>query len=290
MFAEQQWGKALFAPNRQLTYEEWKKLEKLQNDLDTEYDLRRKMLMTRLDVTIQSFQWSDAAKKQADAISECYMCKRQELDQILYHNKRTDIIELLAARSDLLHVEKTSSAQVRKNTQTDLQKHIIGMVPDRGGRANEHQPPPPEMPPWQKNRNQAGGGGGGGGGQGNWSGVSIIVMPLLKFHCIFAIIIMYLATQNRNYKGQNPQNQRNFQQNYQQQGSNSQNYGNYSGNNYQQGYGAGDSNYNNSHNNNRGGGNRVQGGWSQSGDAIILFISFNSSKIFDNVKFELIKS
>lgn len=72
-----------------------------------------------------------------------------------------------------------------------------------------------------------------------------------------------MLKQNRNYKGQNPQNQRNFQQNYQQQGSNQQNYGNYSGNTYQQGYGTGDSNYNNS----RGGagGNRVQGGWSQSG-------------------------
>lgn len=150
--------------------------------MDTEYDLRRKMLMTRLDVTIQSFQWSDAAKKQADSISECYMCKRQELDQILYRNKRTDLIELLAARNDLLHVEKTSSAKMRKNTQTDLQKHIIGMVPDRGGRANEHQPPPPEMPPWQKNRNQGGGGqgggGGGGGGGGNWGGVSIRIFTL----------------------------------------------------------------------------------------------------------------
>lgn len=77
-----------------------------------------------------------------------------------------------------------------------------------------------------------------------------------------------MSPQNRNYKGQNPQHQRNFQQNYQQQGSNQQNYGNYSGNNYQQGYG--DSNYNNSQNNNRGGGggNRVQGGWSQSGKSI----------------------
>lgn len=114
-------------------------MEKLQNDLDAEYDLRRKMLMTRLDVTIQSFQWADAAKKQADKISDCYACKRQEFDQLFNQNKRTDLIELLAARDDVLHLEKTSSAKLRKNTQTDLQKHIIGMVPDRGGRANEHQ-------------------------------------------------------------------------------------------------------------------------------------------------------
>lgn len=110
-------------------------------------------------------------------IAECYACKRDELDQILHRNKATDIIELLAARNDLLHLEKTSSANVRKNTQTDLQKHIIGMVPDRGGRANEHQIPPPEMPAWQKNRSQGGQGGGQGGGN-RGGGVSISKSPI----------------------------------------------------------------------------------------------------------------
>lgn len=164
--AEQLWGKTLFAPSRQLTFEEWNKLEKLQNELDAEYDLRREMLITRLDVTIQSFQWADSAKNKTSTIFECYSNKRQELDQILHTKKSTDVIELLAARDDILHVEKTSSSFVRQNTQTDIQKHIIGMVPDRGGRANEHQPPPPEMPAWQKNRSQ-------GQGQGN-QGVSWI--------------------------------------------------------------------------------------------------------------------
>lgn len=153
-------GNALFEPCKTLTFEEWKKLEKLQNELDSEYDLRREMLMTRLDVTIQSFQWAEAAKSKGDTILECYSSKRQKLNSILRCKKATDIVELLAARNDLLFVEKTSSASVRKNTQTDLQKHIIGMVPDRGGRANEHQPPPPEMPAWQKNRNNMGQGGG----------------------------------------------------------------------------------------------------------------------------------
>lgn len=66
------------------------------------------------------------------------------------------------------------------------------------------------------------------------------------------------------YKGQNPQQQRNYQQSFQQQGS-YQSSGNYSGSNFKhQIAGSGDPNYYN--NNNRGGGNsRVQGGWSQSG-------------------------
>lgn len=161
-FAEQQWGKPMFAPNKSLTFEEWKKLEQLQKELDAEYSLRREMLITRLDVTIQSFQWSDAVKNKGDIIAERYSAKRKELENLQSGCKATDIVELLAARDDLLFLEKTSSANVRKNTQTDLQKHIIGMVPDRGGRANEHQPPPPEMPAWQKNR--------AGGGQGNQGG------------------------------------------------------------------------------------------------------------------------
>lgn len=157
-------GKPLFAPSKQLTFEQWNKLEKLQHELDTEYNLRREMLITRLDVTVQSFQWSDAAKTKEDKFGYRYSQKRNELDALKYGDKSADLIELLAAREDLLYLEKTSSASVRENTKTDLQKHIIGMVPDRGGRANEHAPPPPEMPSWQKNRSSGPAGGGRGGG------------------------------------------------------------------------------------------------------------------------------
>lgn len=231
LLIEKEWGKPLFAPNKQLTFEEWKKLDQLQKDLDSEYNLRREMLITRLDVTIQSFQWSDAVKNKGDIIAERYAEKRKELDSLQSNCKATDIADLLAARDDLLYVEKTSSANVRKNTQTNLQKHIIGMVPDRGGRAREMQPPPPEMPSWQKNR----AGGSGGGQQSNRGGGNF-------------------------YKGQNPQQQRNFQQ--------QQNYQNsYSGNNYQNQSGGDGRNYqqNKSYNSRGGGNSRVQGGWSQSG-------------------------
>ncbi|XP_031638120.1 protein FAM98A isoform X2 [Contarinia nasturtii] len=181
--------KSLYMPSRQLSIEEWKKLEKLQNELDIEYDLRREMLMTRLDVTIQSFQWSDVMKNESDFIAESYTSKRHELDQILTRSKTTDIVELLAARMEMLHVEKTSSTTVRKNTQLDIQKHIIGSVPDRGGRTNEMQRPPPEMPSWQKNRSQGGQGGNSGGG----------------------------ANRGLNYK---PQQQRTYQGSYQNSGNN----------------------------------------------------------------------
>lgn len=62
------------------------------------------------------------------------------------------LAQLLASRDDVAIIEKTSSATVRKNTQSNVTKVIIGHVPDRGGRADEQAPPPPEMPSWQKNR------------------------------------------------------------------------------------------------------------------------------------------
>lgn len=45
-----------------LSENQWNILEKIQDEMMTEYQLRREMLLKRLDVTIQSFQWSGKAK------------------------------------------------------------------------------------------------------------------------------------------------------------------------------------------------------------------------------------
>lgn len=93
----------------------------------------------------------------------------------------------MCAREDLAIIEKTSNASVRKNTQTAINKIIIGQVlistsknflktsniyfcqvPDRGGRTSEQAPPPPEMPSWQQR--SAAPQGGRGGGRGGYGG------------------------------------------------------------------------------------------------------------------------
>uniref|UniRef100_A0A336LU50 CSON015624 protein n=1 Tax=Culicoides sonorensis TaxID=179676 RepID=A0A336LU50_CULSO len=160
-------GKPLFCPKTRVSDENWAKLAILQKELDDEYDMRRKMLLTRLDCTVQSFQWSEKLKGKEAEITERFASKRQKLEQLTCGGQRTDIPALLAARENLAIIEKTSSANVRKNTKSKIQRHIMGNVPDRGGRAYEHQVPPPEMPSWQKNR--AGGPQGGGGRGGNFS-------------------------------------------------------------------------------------------------------------------------
>lgn len=153
-------GKPLFCPKTRVSDENWAKLAELQTALEAEYDLRRKMLLTRLDCTVQSFQWSEKAKGKEAEITERFATKRQKLEQLTTGGQRTGIPALLAARDNLAIIEKTSSANVRRNTRSKIQRHIMGRVPDRGGRAYEHQPPPPEMPSWQKNRAQGGQGGG----------------------------------------------------------------------------------------------------------------------------------
>lgn len=161
-----------------LSEAQWKELDAIHSDLDGEYNMRRQMLLTRLEVTIQSFQWSDKMRSKENEIASRYQKKLQELDPLRYGSKDTNIVAFLASRADLAIIEKTSSVQVRKNTCCKIQKHVIGSVPDRGGRAHEHAPPPPEMPAWQQQRSQGsagsaggnfrGGRGGGQGGSGHW--------------------------------------------------------------------------------------------------------------------------
>ncbi|CAH2098757.1 unnamed protein product [Euphydryas editha] len=164
---EQLVGKPLY--NKALTEKDWKELETVFSDMFEEYRLRRDMLITRLECTIQSFEWSDRLKAKKDQIQSTYRPKREHL-KVKPNVKFSDF---LAARTTLLQVEKTSSASVRKNTQSEVNKVLIGRVPDRGGRPNEQQAPPPEMPSWQQRSapSQRGGGGGGpGGGRGGHGG------------------------------------------------------------------------------------------------------------------------
>lgn len=156
---------------KSLSSEQWDKLRGINKVLSSEYECRRRMLIKRLDVTVQSFGWSDRAKVKVDSMARAYQPKRHSLKP----QCSVDMAELLAAREDICNVVKTSSGSSRENTACAVNKVLMGRVPDRGGRPSEIDPPPPEMPPWQK-RQDGGGwggrgggrGGGGGGGSGSW--------------------------------------------------------------------------------------------------------------------------
>lgn len=133
-------GKPLLDPNQSWDPKHWNDLEKRHAELDQEYDLRREMLLTRLDCTVQAFNWSERMKPKQSHILETYRSKLAVLERLVKGGPSTDIVALLAARDLLLAIEKASSAAVLKNTKSKIQRHIMGSVPDRG-----EQPPDPPI-------------------------------------------------------------------------------------------------------------------------------------------------
>ncbi|KAJ8290263.1 hypothetical protein GJAV_G00010640 [Gymnothorax javanicus] len=137
-------GKPVFKSS--INEKQWAELEKLNGVLSADYECRRRMLIKRLDVTVQSFSWSDRAKHQIDNMAKAYQPKRHSLKI----KSPISLAHLLAAREDVCNVVKTSSGISREKTTCAINKILMGRVPDRGGRPSEIEAPPPEMPPWQK--------------------------------------------------------------------------------------------------------------------------------------------
>ncbi|XP_066552970.1 protein FAM98A [Amia ocellicauda] len=150
----------------------WEKIEAINQALVNEYEVRRKLLLKRLDVTVQSFGWSDKAKTHTERLAKVYQPKRAALGT----KSAVSVAHLFAAREDLSKILRTSSGRIREKTACAINKVLMGRVPDRGGRPNEIEPPPPEMPSWQKRQDapqqhgggQQYGGGGRGGGRGSY--------------------------------------------------------------------------------------------------------------------------
>ncbi|CAF4727796.1 unnamed protein product, partial [Rotaria sp. Silwood1] len=143
-----------------MSEKQWSQIHKINKILYDDYKTRRELLLKRLDVTIQSFKWADRLKDKTDEISNAFMSKRKALTA----EPNVRIEDILAAREDLCHMEKTCGTKEIASTRSKLHKILIPKVPDRGGRTTELQAPPPEMPSYQRG-GSAGGARRGGGGQ-----------------------------------------------------------------------------------------------------------------------------
>ncbi|CAH8588727.1 unnamed protein product [Dicrocoelium dendriticum] len=158
-----------------LSDRQWGQVARISGLLQQEYAVRHATMLKRLNVTVQSFKWSDKAKRNLEAIAAAYQPIYSELTKPVFPG----IPELLAVRDNMiLRIEKTSGLHARRFTTCTLNKILIGQVPDRGGRAWELEPPPPEMPAFKQRQPDQGrggasfgggrGGGGGGGGGGGF--------------------------------------------------------------------------------------------------------------------------
>ncbi|XP_040260828.1 protein FAM98C isoform X2 [Bufo bufo] len=139
----------------QLQPEQWETLQELHYSMLKEYECRMRMLVTRFEVTVQSFHWSERAQVKEKSMDDIYW----PLRKLLTAESRITIPRLLAVREDYSRILHTCNATFCEKTRTAIQKVLMtGTVPDRGGRPNEIEPP---MPMWEKRRE-------GGGGHQRW--------------------------------------------------------------------------------------------------------------------------
>lgn len=130
---------------------EWAQLVARLEHVRREFQLRRQLLLSRLDVTVQCCQWSERAAECADRLLDCFTPARRQLSEQPSHliAGLAGLSRLLAARHDLLLHERTCGRR-RGSGGVDarLKQLVIGAVPDRGGRPAE-QAPVADMPSWR---------------------------------------------------------------------------------------------------------------------------------------------
>ncbi|XP_078287219.1 protein FAM98A-like isoform X2 [Rhinoraja longicauda] len=124
---------------------QWEHLELIQQAMCVEYECRRQMLISRLDVTVQSFHWSERAQHHGAAMAELY----KPLRASLCCKTGMTLAHLLSAREDLSDITRTTSRGLREKTTCAINKVLMGPVPDRGGRPGELERP---MATWEGRR------------------------------------------------------------------------------------------------------------------------------------------
>uniref|UniRef100_A0A669E9R4 Im:7138535 n=1 Tax=Oreochromis niloticus TaxID=8128 RepID=A0A669E9R4_ORENI len=115
-----------------------------------DYRRRRQMMVTRFQVTLESFAWGEKQKERSAALASA-----PNLASLIGSSQVSPSL-LLAAREDQSFIDP-----VKAGTSTSVYKTLMGSVPDRGGRPGEIEPP---MPAWT-GRSSKGNRGGRGGGQ-----------------------------------------------------------------------------------------------------------------------------
>lgn len=151
--------------SERLSDQQWESLQALYEDFLDEYTVRRKLLLTRLEVTVQSFKWGEGNRGKETKLINAYLPQRKHLKD----EPSIKLSDVIAARENLLTLEKTSSANVIKNTKSSVNRVLIPAVPSRGGHPKEHRLFM-EMPNWKKRSQEGGQGGGQQYGSGNRKG------------------------------------------------------------------------------------------------------------------------
>ncbi|XP_027711296.1 protein FAM98C [Vombatus ursinus] len=123
----------------------WEALSTLSSCLRDQYCYRRRLMLTRLDLTASAFHWTERAQTQGTAMTNVLKPLRQGLTP----ESEISLAHVLASRADLSRLVPASGRAARLTTCCPINKVLMGPVADRGGRPNELEAP---MPSWQSRR------------------------------------------------------------------------------------------------------------------------------------------
>eukprot|EP00891_Asterochloris_glomerata_P008758 jgi/Astpho2/8758/Aster-x0822 len=136
-------------PEGSLSQPQVDSLGEINEALRAEYSLRRRMLIERAKVTLQSFMWAERLKergtgnsaKQAAAAGEAKMALEPEVDVAAV---------FLARQSDLVPITSKATSGDKGQFEASVKSVIMGAVPDRGGRTTEGRAAKGgDMPDWK---------------------------------------------------------------------------------------------------------------------------------------------
>jgi hypothetical protein len=145
--------------------------ERISDALEAEHQLRKKLLMHRLSVTIQCFGYSDKAS--ADAF---HSVQRSVARAVEAAEQPIGVYDALVARDWLLDVQRVSSGGVGgiNAVRNEVKRILMGSVPDRGGRVGAAAVAKANMPQFKPrvsgSSGRGGDGRGGRGGRGRGQG------------------------------------------------------------------------------------------------------------------------
>ena len=159
--------------------DELKKLELIHAALKSDFELRRKMMLTRCDVTMQSFLWGDAAEGQEQAIVDSVYADRAALSVAPPAYSAQDALATSQRRLDAMEDALATPLQTKDQPSAMKTVLIDCPIPSRGGNIRDKRPSSKDiMPSWKKReeggrgrgrgrgRGKGGRGGGRGGGKG----------------------------------------------------------------------------------------------------------------------------
>ena len=145
-------------------------LVEINNALRDDYAVRRSMLMTRLDVTVQLFLWSHKAEGKEGEITSSISARRKALTTSPAVIRPNDAFEAGSYLANWYH-QRVTDASSRGLRSSAVKSVRIGAVPDRGGRVDEMKLSARDlMPEWQIRRSDTNSTGGSSGGRGGGGG------------------------------------------------------------------------------------------------------------------------